>query len=104
MVCVIWALPWDWALWTALILYPVIQFNWWYFEGRCILTILEEKLRGEEAVPVSADAEEPLNFVAELGSKICGRPIPHAWADRVSYSVLWGGFAGAALRLYLRSA
>ena len=98
--CVAWALPWTWAMWVAVIAYPVIQLNWWVFDNRCILTVLEEKLRGPGAKRHAAD-DEPLNFVAELGSRILGRPVPGSWANVASYAVIWWGFAVVSVRLFV---
>ncbi len=100
-----WTLPWDWSLWSCVIGYPLLQINWWSFGNRCILTIVEERLRGPDAKRHVAedDAEEPLNFTAEILSRALGRPVPHWTADVLSYGIVWGGFTLSALRLWLRS-
>jgi len=105
--CVAWALPWSWAIHAALVAYPLIQLNWWVFGGRCVLTVLEERLRAgvpDGALRTASGPEPAPNFVARLGTRITGRPVSNAWADIASYSVIWGGFALASLRLCLQAA
>ena len=101
-VCIAWALPWTQAIWAAVIVYPMIQLNWWVFRGRCVLTILEEKLRGSGASVSVQEATEEFHFLQDLGMRLFGRPVARIWADVVAYAVLWGGFAIASVRLYLR--
>lgn len=101
-IAVAWALPWAWSLWLALIFYPLVQLNWWWFGNRCVLTVLEEKLRRAAPTAPPAEGKEPLHFVQGLGSRLLGRPVSRVWADVVSYGVVWGGFTIAGLRLYLR--
>ena len=119
-----WCLPWRWAPWVAVTLAPMVHLNWWVFRDRCILTILEEKLRGAPAAaPVAAggeaparpagpavgdepqealgDTEEDLHFVSTFLSGLLGRPVSRAVADRISYGVVWTGFALGAGRLLL---
>jgi hypothetical protein len=95
-----WALPWRGALWGALALYPIVLLNWWVFGNRCVLSVVEERLRGTSA-RASGQTEEPLHFVQLLGSRLVGRPVPRVWADIVSYGVVCFGFAITGLRLYL---
>lgn len=103
-ILVAWLLPWKWALWAAVIGYPVVQINWWLFDDRCGLTVLEEWLRSPQAgtarlQAAAAEEEEPLHFIAHLGERLLGRPMPRETADVLSYAVVWGGFAVASLRL-----
>lgn len=100
LISIGWALPWTWTLWTVLVVYPLVQIQWWLFGNRCVLSILEEKLR--RTGPAAGEAEE-LHFVQVLGSRLLRRPLSRVWADVFSYGVLWGGFAVAAARLYLRA-
>ena len=97
LILTVWSLPWGWALWLGLALYPVVQLNWCVFGNRCVLTVLEERLRHPEGM--SEAGEPPLHFVSGLLSRILGRPVSHFWGDVVSYVVVWGGFALCLTRL-----
>lgn len=96
-----WLLPWSWALWTAVILYPVVQLNWLVFGNRCALTVVEERLRRGTGTDDDDGAE--LHFVVGLLTRLLGRPVPRFYGDLVSYGVLWGGFTVASARLLARS-
>jgi hypothetical protein len=79
---------------------PIVQLNWWIFGNRCVLSVLEERLRERAGRRAIGEADrEPLEFVSHLMSSVLGRPVSRSWGSRVSYSVLWGGFAIAAMRL-----
>lgn len=95
LACVAWASPSRAGLVAAAIFYPVVLLNWWAFGNRCVLTVLEEKLRG----PAPAPLEEPLHFVQACGSRLMGRSVPRVYADVVSHGVVWGGLAAAWTRL-----
>jgi hypothetical protein len=101
-IAVAWALPWAWSLWTALVFYPVVLLNWCAFRNRCVLTVLEEKLRGPERRVRPAQAEEELHFVQDLGRWLLERPVSRSVADALAYGAVWGGFALTGLRLYFR--
>jgi len=94
-------LPSPTAAWALVVGNPLIHLQWRIFENRCLLTILEERLRGPSLVRKVAveDEAEPMGCVAETLSRALGRPITHAFADRLSYGVLWAGFVVAAARL-----
>src|SRR5262249_41371588 len=92
-----WMLPWAWALWAALLGAVVLQVQWW-LNDVCVLTTLERLLRGRASALASGDG----NFLAGLARSIVGRPVPSAWVNRISYTVLWGGAGVAALRLAWR--
>ena len=96
-----WALPWPGALAFTVALSAATQIGWWICNDRCVLSVLEERLRGTLAprLVVPEDQEQPPNFVADLGARLLGRPIPYTWTNRVIYVVVWGGGAVAALRL-----
>jgi len=98
-IAVAWALPWTWSLWTALFLYPLVQLGWWLFGNRCVLTVLEEKLRR----PAPRTDVEELHFVQALGTRLLGREVSRSFADVLSYGAVWGGFAIVGVRLYFRS-
>jgi hypothetical protein len=104
-IAVAWCLPWSWALWAALISHPLVYLNWRIFDNRCVLTVIEERLRMRAADPhVSARlaAGEPLDFVSGVLSLVLRRPISRAQGSVVSHTFLWGGFAIAAARLAAR--
>src|SRR4030095_14687416 len=50
-IAVAWCLPWSWALWAALISHPLVYLNWRIFDNRCVLTVIEERLRMRAADP-----------------------------------------------------
>lgn len=101
LICFGWALPWGSALWAVLCFYALVQLNWCMFGNRCLLTILEERLRGTGAATAGA-TEEPLHFVQVVGARLLRRPVSRFWADVFSYAVVWGGFGLTAARLFLR--
>ncbi len=95
-----WAYPWEWAAVAILVGCPLIQLNWWIFGNRCVLTIIEEKLRGApmEALASDESQEEPPSFVQNLALRFLGRPIPYAVANAAAYVVLWGSFTAVTVR------
>lgn len=99
-----WALPWRWALWAVVIASIGTQLHWWLGNNQCYLTALEDGLRGPEvthAPTTEQDADRPLNFIADLGTRALGRPMPHRLANALAYGFVWGGCAIAAARLAL---
>ena len=100
-IAIVWSLPWSWAWWAALIGNPIVQLNWWIFDNRCALSVLEERLRARAAggAVIPADDGQPLEFVSGVLSRILGRPVSRGWGSAVSYTFLWGGFAIATARL-----
>ena len=98
-----WALPWRWALWVVAIGAPVTQLGWWFCENRCVLTIVEDWLRGKDPAgrPATEDdeGEPPTRFVAEFLERLIGRPVSERVANALSYTVVWGGGGIAIFRL-----
>src|SRR5262244_1901203 len=79
-LAVVWSLPWKWAWWAAMIGNPVVQLNWWLFDNRCALSILEERLRARSAPSAQSDVDgEPGDFVSRVMSDALGRPVSRAW-------------------------
>ena len=106
-LAVAWLLPWTATLWLAVLAYPLVQLNWLAFGNRCFLTVLEERLRGgkpRELPAPEADGDPPHDFVSAFLSHALGRRVPRRLSNALSYGVVWGGFAIAALRLWGRSA
>lgn len=95
---VAWALPWDWALWTAFCGAFAMQLQWWLNDDVCVLTKLERNLRGHAAVPAATEG----NFISGFLSTLLGRPLPVSCTDRIAYVMLWGGAGIAGARLALR--
>jgi hypothetical protein len=97
-----WALPWRAMLVAVVVSAPIVQAGWWIFRDRCVLTLLEKRLRGSRAPAVAtpgADADPPPNFIADLARSVLGRPVSHGWVDLVARVVMWSAFGIAALRL-----
>ena len=94
-------LPHRAAAWALVVGNPLIHLQWRAFGDRCLLTILEERLRGAtfERRAAVVDGDEPVGFVAETLSRALGRPVTHGFANVLSYGVLWAGFAIAVVRL-----
>lgn len=95
---VAWALPWRWALWTAVVGAFVMQIQWWLNDGICVLTKLERVLRGLPALP----APDEGGFIADLAARVVDAPVPKRWTNALTYAVLWGGASVAAARLAWR--
>jgi len=97
-----WALPWRGALWAVAIGAIVVRTNWWLFDDRCLLTILESRLRGGDALAarrLEEDADAPPSFIGDLVARVLGRPLPLQWVDNASHAIMWGAFSVATLRL-----
>ncbi len=94
-----WALPWAGSWWGVVVGAPIIQLNWLLLDNRCVLTIVEDRLRG----PAGPAAEDAVNegeaFIVRLLSRLVGGPVPVWWGNALGYGVLWGSFAVSALRL-----
>jgi len=90
-----WALPWRWALWTALLGAGLLRLLWWLNSGVCVLTQLERSLRGLNPVPGPGQP----HFIEALAARWTEGCLPRAWIRRATNFVLWGGAGVAALRL-----
>lgn len=97
-----WALPWREALWAVVVGAVVVRAGWWLFDDRCLLSILEARLRGGavsfSTQPELAPEEKP-NFIADTVEGLLGRPMPLHWVNNATYAVLWSAFSIAAVRL-----
>jgi len=91
-----WAMPWREALWAVVLGALVVQAGWWLFEDRCVLTVLEARLRGEASV-----VETRPNFIGDVATRVLGRRPSERWLSVATYGVMWGSFAIAAARLGL---
>lgn len=101
-----WALPWHSALVAVMVAAVVVQSGWWFFGDTCVLTLLEQKLRGAPRPDDRGRAhlpEAPPNFLLETATRMLGRPASARVVDALARIVMWGAFAIAALRLALES-
>lgn len=96
-----WAAPWREVLWGVAAGAVVVHAAWWLLDDRCLLTLLEERLRGEEHVPAERleDGVRQPNFIADSVTRLLGRPLPLHWINNATYAVLWTSFSLASLRL-----
>lgn len=100
ILCVGWLTPWPVALWTVVFLAPAVQVGWWLNRDRCVLTELEERLRGpRQRMTLPEDAERSPNFIVDLLSAALRRPVSHDVTNRLIYAVNWLGFSVALMRL-----
>jgi hypothetical protein len=90
-----WALPWRWALWTALVGAFVMTLQWRLNDDLCVLTKLERSLRGRALVSDTTDT----NFIEDVLERLSRRRPSRRGANTVTYGMLWGGAAVAAARL-----
>ena len=95
-------LPQRAAWWLVALGNPLIHLQWRVLDDRCLLTILEERLRGPtfERRAAVVRGDEPVGFVAETLSRLLGRPVGHGVADALSYGVVWAGVGVVAVRLW----
>lgn len=96
-----WALPWRGVLAAVVVAAPVVQAGWWLFGDRCLLTLLERRLRGASPPRAASADEAPPNFLVDLASTVVGRPVSDAWVNVTARVVMWTAFTIAALRLAL---
>jgi len=100
VLCLGWLTPWPVILWTVVFLAPAVQAGWWLNRDRCVLTELEERLRGpRQRVTLPEDEERSPNFIVDLLSAALRRPVSHDLTNRLIYAVNWLGFSVAVLRL-----
>jgi hypothetical protein len=98
-----WMLPWPAAWWIYPGLAPIVQIGWLVFDDYCWLSIIEARLLREPLVKSRPEGgEEARVFVGELVEKVFGLAISNRCSNWISYGVLWGGFAVAAFRLFVR--
>lgn len=89
-----WLLPFATLWWIVLALAPLMQLQWWITGGVCVLTTLEQRLRGD---PRAGRAEQG-TFVGRLLRPLFGEVSPRA-VDRICTGINWLAFAACGLRL-----
>ena len=96
-----WALPWRSALWVVVVGSVALRAHWWLNQNTCMLTALEQSLRGAGAAPTSLGESSGESFVGRLAKAVLGRPVPASSVEWVTHGVLWTGAGIALVRLIL---
>lgn len=101
LVVTSWMWPARPVWWTMIALAPIMHVQWRLNDGVCVLTLLEDRLRGRAAgasIDATATATKRETFVGRLLEPFTGELSPAA-VDRLCYGLLWVSFAACALRL-----
>src|SRR5262245_18845924 len=97
-----WATPWREVLWAVVVGAVTVQMGWWLFGNRCVLTVLEARLRaGLEAAPLAPAPEHAPNFIADVATRFLGHRPSERALQLMTHGVMWGAFSIAAARLRL---
>lgn len=122
-----WLLPWQWS-WQAVIIGGIgLQIIWCRHDNQCPLTVLEKRLRDNPTMaanplpagtlsdqleiagtpdlacrPENTDEGSP-HFVADLLTRLAGRPVSPFIGDLLVYGVLYASMGLAARRLWLQA-
>ncbi len=67
----VWMIPWKWAAWVGIFFLPLVVLHWKTNRNRCVLTLLEQRLREGNLSKLLPKAQEQL-FIRELLRQIFG--------------------------------
>lgn len=98
-------LPYASLWWMMIGLAPAMHMQWRLNDDRCLLTDLEQSLRGKNPSSIEGQAgveaaEVRESFIGSLLEPVIGRASERA-ADLLSHGVLWLSFSGSVFRLCL---
>jgi hypothetical protein len=93
-----WLLPTTEMLQIYIVIMVAIMGQWAVCDNKCILTIWEDKLRGNKAVPGSE------SFIGQVIFRLMGWKPSEKNVDRLSYSIGCACVLGAIIRIRLAPA